>query len=46
MFDNIVLVIITLPYPIAREVYDKSIKYLSSAIEGAKIERIDRIQAN
>jgi hypothetical protein len=33
------------PYPVAREVYDKSIKYLSSAIEGADIERIDRIQA-
>jgi hypothetical protein len=33
------------PYPVAREVYDKSIKYLSSAIEGAEIERIDRIQA-
>jgi hypothetical protein len=28
-----------------REVYDKSMKYLSSAIEGAEIERIDRIQA-
>jgi hypothetical protein len=33
------------PYPVAREVYDKSIKYLSSAIEGAEIERKDRIQA-
>jgi uncharacterized protein len=33
------------PYPVARELYDKSIKYLSSAIEGAEIERIDRIQA-
>ena len=26
-------------YPVARETYDKSIEYLSSAIEGAEIER-------
>ena len=33
------------PYPIARKTYDKSISYLSSAIEGAEIEREQRIQA-
>ena len=33
------------PYPIARKTYDKSISYLSSAIEGAEIEREERIQA-
>jgi uncharacterized protein len=33
------------PYPIARKTYDKSIGYLSSAIEGAEIEREQRIQA-
>lgn len=33
------------PYPVARKVYDKSIRYLSSAIEGAEIEREHRIQA-
>jgi len=33
------------PYPVARKVYDRSIKYLSSAIEGAEIEREERIQA-
>ncbi|MGA6923380.1 MAG: DUF763 domain-containing protein [Nitrososphaeraceae archaeon] len=33
------------PYPIARKTYDKSIGYLSSAIEGAEIERGQRIQA-
>jgi len=33
------------PYPVARTVYDRSIKYLSSAIEGAEIEREERIQA-
>jgi hypothetical protein len=27
------------PYPVARKTYDKSISYLSSAIEGAEIER-------
>ena len=31
------------PYPIARKVYDKSISYLSSAIEGAEIQREERI---
>jgi uncharacterized protein len=33
------------PYPVARKTYDKSISYLSSAIEGAEIERKQRIQA-
>jgi uncharacterized protein len=33
------------PYPVARKTYDKSISYLSSAIEGAEIEREERIQA-
>jgi uncharacterized protein len=33
------------PYPIARRTYDKSISYLSSAIEGAEIDREQRIQA-
>ena len=33
------------PYPVARETYDKSIRYLSSAIEGAEIEREQKIQA-
>jgi uncharacterized protein len=33
------------PYPVARETYDKSISYLSSAIEGAEIEREQKIQA-
>jgi uncharacterized protein len=33
------------PYPVARETYDKSISYLFSAIEGAEIEREQRIQA-
>jgi hypothetical protein len=33
------------PYPVARKTYDKSIGYLSSAIEGAEIEREQRIQA-
>ena len=32
-------------YPIARKTYDKSISYLSSAIEGAEIERGQRIGA-
>jgi uncharacterized protein len=32
------------PYPVARETYDKSISYLSSAIEGAEIEREQKIQ--
>jgi len=33
------------PYPIARKTYDKSISYLSSAIEGAEIQREERIDA-
>jgi uncharacterized protein len=33
------------PHPVARKTYDKSISYLSSAIEGAEIEREERIQA-
>ncbi len=33
------------PYPVARNIYDKSIKYLSSAIEGAEIKREERIDA-
>ena len=33
------------PYPVARKTYDKSISYLSSAIEGAEIEREQRVQA-
>ncbi|MGB7661927.1 MAG: DUF763 domain-containing protein [Nitrososphaeraceae archaeon] len=33
------------PYPVARKTYDKSISYLSSVIEGAEIEREQRIQA-
>ncbi len=33
------------PYPVARRTYDKSISYLSSAIEGAEIERKQRILA-
>ena len=33
------------PYPIARKTYDKTISYLSSAIEGAEIDREERIQA-
>ncbi len=33
------------PYPVARRVYDKSIRYLFSAIEGAEIERDERIQS-
>lgn len=33
------------PYPVARKTYDKSISYLYSAIEGAEIERQDRIDA-
>ena len=32
------------PYPIARKTYDKSISYLSSAIEGAEIERGQRLE--
>jgi len=33
------------PYPVARETYDKSISYLSSAIEGAEIQREEKIQS-
>ncbi|MGC2574066.1 MAG: DUF763 domain-containing protein, partial [Candidatus Nitrosopolaris sp.] len=33
------------PYPVARKIYDKSIGYLSSAIEGAEIERDEKIQS-
>ena len=33
------------PYPVARKIYDRSISYLASAIEGAEIERDERIQA-
>jgi uncharacterized protein len=33
------------PYPVARKTYDKSISYLSSAIEGAEIQREERIEA-
>jgi hypothetical protein len=33
------------PYPVARKIYDKSISYLSSAIEGAEIQREERIQS-
>ena len=33
------------PYPVARKTYDKSISYLYSAIEGAEIEREQRVQA-
>jgi uncharacterized protein len=33
------------PYPVARKIFDKSITFLSSAIEGAEIEREERIQA-
>lgn len=33
------------PYPVARKTYDNSIRYLSSAIEGAEIEREERIRA-
>jgi uncharacterized protein len=33
------------PYPVARKTYDKSISYLSSAIEGAEIQREERIRS-
>jgi uncharacterized protein len=33
------------PYPIARNTYDKSISYLSDAIEGAEIQRQERVYA-
>jgi hypothetical protein len=32
------------PYPIAKKTYDKSISYLSSAIEGAEIQREEKVQ--
>jgi uncharacterized protein len=31
------------PYPVSRKIYDKSISYLYSAIEGAEIQREERI---
>lgn len=34
-----------LPYPIARNTYDKSIKYLSEVISGSKIEKKERISS-
>ena len=34
-----------MPYPVARKIYDRSISYLASVIEGAEIERDERIQA-
>jgi uncharacterized protein len=33
------------PYPVARNTYDKSIRYLSEAIEGAEIQRQERTDA-
>jgi hypothetical protein len=33
------------PYPVARKTYDKSISYLFSAIEGAEIQREERVEA-
>ena len=33
------------PYPVARKVYDESIRYLYGAIEGAEIEREERMDA-
>jgi hypothetical protein len=33
------------PYPVARKVYDESIRYLYGAIEGAEIEREERTGA-
>ncbi|HEY9493015.1 MAG TPA: hypothetical protein VIP56_13590 [Nitrososphaeraceae archaeon] len=33
------------PYPVARNTYDKSISYLLDAIEGAEIQRQERINA-
>jgi uncharacterized protein len=33
------------PYPVARNTYDKSISYLSDAIEGAEMQRKERIDA-
>ncbi len=33
------------PYPIARKVYDKSIQYLYASVEGAEIEKEERMNA-
>jgi hypothetical protein len=33
------------PYPVARKTYDKSISYLSNAIEGAEMQRKERVDA-
>ena len=33
------------PYPIARNTYDNSIKYLSEAINGSEIEKIEKISS-
>jgi uncharacterized protein len=33
------------PYPVSRKTYDKSISYLYSAIEGAELQREERIEA-
>lgn len=33
------------PYPVARKVYDESIRYLYGAIEGAEMEREERTSA-
>jgi hypothetical protein len=33
------------PYPVARRVYDESIRYLYGAIEGAEMEREERTDA-
>ena len=33
------------PYPIARNTYDKSIKYLSEAINGSEIEKVEKISS-
>lgn len=33
------------PYPVARKTYDKSINYLTSAIEGAEIQKEERISS-
>jgi hypothetical protein len=33
------------PYPIARKTYDNSIKYLSEAVNGSEIEKMEKIKA-
>ena len=33
------------PFPVARKTYDKSISYLYSAVEGADVEKKDKIQS-